>query len=184
MTALGFHFHVKVCQTAEAKPWNIKHKLLIVITLNLFSGAAFAQSIQNEKLYSQLICGFLKESHESFSSSTGLVTHEIDTCLKIDSLAKRFLVISIPKWTITRISKTHVSRLLLVQVEMRDSLSGIMKELTHCDTIPIKNLRTVRKTEHGLLRTEDPRFLQRAALPFLLVFAGVAGIITLFYLRS
>lgn len=143
-----------------------------------------AQAPSAESIFDSLTCGFVAEMARPLNRIEGPSTERLKACVKTDTTAAHYLVISSPQMIVERMNKTTVKRRLSFTAEVRDSLSGIVKEFEYSDSLPLSELKKIPKAEQEWLRTEDPRAVHRLWLPLALVAAGVVGIITLFYLRS
>lgn len=150
--------------------------------MTLFAFSANAQKI-NGLVFEDLVLQKVRERALPLDSVTGFTTERLLAELACTTGAKRKLVVDPPEVRYTRIDSGGYERRIATMVSFVDS-SEVGYELTHIDTLSKSGLRIVRKGSVLELRGEDPRWGVRYLLPIAIIGTGIAGIISLFYLRS
>ena len=161
-------------------------KALMLSTL-LFLGffrPLFGQE-SNSDMYQRLLGIHFSRQGNVFCETRGYAFDGLEALVKIDSLAKKALVLVEPDVRFSKLADGRVLRQLDAgfQHMIADSLSGEFAELG-MDTLDMAGFRQVRKGTDAALRGNDPRFWSRTLVPAGFVVAGITGIISLFYIRS
>jgi len=156
-------------------------KLLIIIGLAWLSLGSFAKSqISNDLVYNQLLEEYLS-SKSSWKSVLGFRTPYVDSLLRVDTTQSITLNLADPEINYRRVQGGRYLRSLSVLVSSSD---GEDQLLQRSDTLSSKEINESRRSVHPNLRGEHPSTLRRCLMPAGTILGGIAGIISLFYIRS
>ena len=157
---------------------------LIFSVLHVILSANVVKSqISNELAFDTMILEKLHQKSIPVDTLTGFVSGQLRSKIQLTDGAKRSLSIEEPTVVYNRVNRSTVSRRLTSVLTFRDS-TEIGFQVIYQDSIPVRDLRQVRKSVDPLLRGVDPRWTAKYLGPVLLIGTGIAVIISLFYLRS
>ena len=157
---------------------------LIFSVLHVILSANVVKSqISNELAFDTMILEKLHQKSIPVDTLTGFVSGQLRSKIQLTDGAKRSLSIEEPTVVYNRVNRSTVSRRLTSVLTFRDS-TEIGFQIIYQDSIPVRDLRQVRKSVDPLLRGVDPRWTAKYLGPVLLIGTGIAVIISLFYLRS
>ena len=157
---------------------------LIFSVLHVILSANVVKSqISNELAFDTMILEKLHQKSIPVDTLTGFVSGQLRSKIQLTDGAKRSLSIEEPTVVYNRVNRSTVSRRLTSVLTFRDS-TEIGFQVIYQDSIPVGDLRRVRKSVDPLLRGMDPRWTAKYLGPVLLIGTGIAVIISLFYLRS
>ena len=157
---------------------------LIFSVLHVILSANVVKSqISNELAFDTMILEKLHQKSIPVDTLTGFVSGQLRSKIQLTDGAKRSLSIEEPTVVYNRVNRSTVSRRLTSVLTFRDS-TEIGFHVIYQDSIPVGDLRRVRKSVDPLLRGMDPRWTAKYLGPVLLIGTGIAVIISLFYLRS
>lgn len=149
----------------------------------LLSANSVKCQINNELAFNTMILQKLAQKSIPIDTLSGFVPDELRSAVALTNGARRCLTIEEPSVEYSKIDKATLLRRLTTVLTFRDSIE-IGFPLVFQDSIPMKDLRRLRKSDEPALRGVDPRWAAKYLGPVLLIGTGIAVIISLFYLRS
>lgn len=158
--------------------------LLIIsaLLIQFFPNSAKAQKT-NELCFEELVANFLVSDPRKYSGVKGFRTAGLASQLDSVADAPFYLRIDPPLVNYENLKGPYFAREVSADVVFVDSTDHL-STLTWRDTLHRRDLSAVRKTDHPVLKGTDPRWRSKVLAPAVLIGAGIAGIISLFYIRS
>lgn len=157
---------------------------LIVSGLLFLSSSFFCKSqTTNQLAYESLVRQLVADHHRPFDSLVGVTTPALDTLLLRDATANCNLQVGPPRINWRKLGHGRYLREMEVTILYTDSNGGEFLAAA-TDTVPRRDIRQLRKSKVPELRGENPRFVSKYLGPAALIGILIAGIISLFYLRS
>ena len=101
----------------------------------------------------------------------------------LDPASKKSLKISAPTIEYKNLKDSEFERTISVDLLYKDS-TETFQGLTKVDTLQRSDIKEARDVEEKELRGTDPRFIRKFLIPIAGIGSGIAGIISLFYIRS
>ena len=156
-------------------------KSLALLWLILGSTSLFAQD-HNGLIYQRLLqeltdeIGPVRQWHEQ---------HETNFLPPASIDSNRQLVVRIgePNVSYEKLEKKRFVRSIRLSLQIQDS-SSQFRNLTHQDTLELRQLKTVFRQSPAALRGDKPTAWAKWGAPATLIGLSVGGVISLFYLRS
>ena len=93
------------------------------------------------------------------------------------------LNVETPTVDFQKVAKGKFQRTISIDLVYKDSTETRMA-LNQVDTLDRKQIPEARRVDEKALRGSDPRFIRKFLVPFAGISGGIAGIISLFYIRS
>lgn len=157
---------------------------LIISSLFFFAIPFFLNAqITNELAFERLVMLAGEEKEYLVDSLTGFTTPNLVAHFSRPSAAGVGLMIESPAVTFTRMGRDSFRRVIEVVITFQDSLEHSFS-LVYSDTLSRKSLKQVRNTRYPELKGSNPLPTSKYLAPALLIGTAIAGIISLFYLRS
>jgi hypothetical protein len=157
---------------------------LIFSTLTIQFSCSFSKAqISNELVFERLVTHSVIAQGHPIDSVKGFVTDVLNAQILRTPSAAKDLIIEPPTVEFTRLGKGMWERSVATIVNYQDSMEHSYS-LAFKDTLTAKEIKVVRKTRYPELRGKNPRFTSKYLGPALLIGTAIAGIISLFYLRS
>lgn len=165
-------------------PFIPKNNLLIISYLCFSFVAVFSKAQKtNELCFDDLVVNFVAGHPREFREVKGFLTPGLSDRLKPAPEADFILNIAEPQVTYENLTGPYFAREIEANLNYRDSTDHEYA-VTWRDTLHRKQVKAARNTKLKILRGADPRFHAKFLLPGLLIGTGIAGIISLFYIRS
>ena len=114
---------------------------------------------------------------------TGFLAEQTKAHGRTFSDSKMTLDVETPTVIFQRIAKGKFQRTIGIDLVYKDSVETRMA-LNQIDTLDRKDIPEARRVEEKALRGADPRFVRKFLIPLAGISGGIAGIISLFYIRS
>ncbi len=157
--------------------------LIFSILQVILSANTVKSQISNELAFNTMILEKLGQKSIAIDTLAGFVPDFLRDTIKVTLGAKRSLLIEEPSVEYSKIGKGRLLRRVSTVLTFRDSVE-VGFPLVYQDSIPVSDLRRVRKSKEPALRGVDPRWAAKYLGPVLLIGTGIAVIISLFYLRT
>lgn len=176
--------HMTIGESASNRLKIERFFILIISTLLFTFSPIFSKSqISNQLVYETLVKQLVADHHRPFDSLLGVVTLGLDSALKKESSANCNLQVGPPRISWRKVGKRSYSREIEATILYTDSIGGEFLAVKS-DTLAGRDIRKVRKSDLPELRGDDPRIVSKYIGPAALIGTLIAGIISLFYLRS
>jgi hypothetical protein len=137
----------------------------------------------NELVFDSLIFAFRKQHPQMIDSIEGFSTENIRANVEVQKQPAPNFLIEEPEVSFKRVAAKKYLRTVSTTVTYKDSTEQSFSLVLE-DSIAAANLKAVRKSKYIELRGRDPRWVTNYLLPALIIGTGIAGIISLFYIRS
>jgi hypothetical protein len=137
----------------------------------------------NELLFDDLVMKFWKEHRQDIDTLSGFVTAHLDSTIVLTPEARYHFSIEPPSVIFRGLGRHQFERKLEMIVNLQDSITQSFI-LTYQDTLAGKELARVRRSRFPELRGRNPKWTSKYLAPAVLIGTAIAGIISLFYLRS
>lgn len=124
-----------------------------------------------------------RQQARSIDSLQGFATENLRQQIVLTAGAPTNLLIDAPRIEFEKIGKGSYQRTVEATLNFQDSTEHGFQMIAR-DTLSRNHLAMVRKSRESALRGEDPRWTRKYLAPAVLIGTGIAGIISLFYLRS
>lgn len=160
---------------------------LIISVLYISISINFANSqIPNNLAFEALFRQFLDMDQGNYADVKGYYYSSLEQYIHRDSSAKKFLHISEPDVQYHKVGKGKFNRTIAVDFSYTDSIpeEGKLFHMEQSDTLTRSQVKLSRDIEEKSLRGNAPFFLTKFIVPAVGTLAGIAGIISLFYVRS
>lgn len=158
--------------------------LLIISTLWTTNFALYAKAQKtNELCFEELMGNFLASDSRKYSAVIGFRTPGLNGVVDSTLGVPLSLRIDPPQVSFEKIDREKYTREVLVDVVFIDSTEQL-RSLVWRDTIGRRDIGKVRRTKYPELKGTDPRWAARFLAPGIMLGAGIAGILSLFYIRS
>lgn len=179
---------IQTHMTAEESASNrlkIERFFMLTISVLLFTFPPFfsKSQISNQLVYESLVKQLVADHHRPFDSLLGVVTPGLEAALKKEPSANCNLQVGPPRISWRKAGKGSYLREVEATILYTDSIGGEYLA-TKTDTLDSRDIRKVRKADFPELRGDDPRIVSKYIGPAALIGTLIAGIISLFYLRS
>lgn len=157
--------------------------MLIFSILGILNGPIFCNAqITNTLAFEQSVLQVIATKGRPVDSICGFEGDSLWPKIRLTPQSKRHLSIEEPSVAYQKIEAGY-RRSITTVLSFIDS-TEVAFPVLYEDTIARKDLRTVRKSAPLALRGSDPRWAVKYLVPAALIGTGIAGIISLFYLRS
>ncbi len=153
-----------------------------VLQMTIFVNDCKSQ-ITNELAFQAMLLDFIAKKPLKADTVSGFVTPDLLAKIVTHPGSHRRLDIEEPVVEFSHLQNKMFERNITSLVSYIDS-GEVSFPLRFTDTIPRKDLAAVRKSQFLALRGTNPRWTAKYLLPVVLIGTGIAGIISLFYLRS
>ena len=176
--------HMTVGESAS-NPLKLRRFFILIFSTLLFTfPPIFSKSqISNQLVYESLVKQLVADHHRPFDSLLGVVTPSLDSAFVSDSTVNCNLQVGPPRINWRKVGKRTYLREVEATILYTDSIGGEFLAV-RSDTVPARDIRKLRKSDLSELRGDDPRIVSKYIAPALLIGTLIAGIISLFYLRS
>lgn len=148
----------------------------------IFFGTAKSQ-ISNRLALDSMIIGHFHKDTISIGKMTGFLEEDYRAYKSIQTGDSTRLTIEEPSITYTKLEDSRFERRIAIDLVYEDS-AEIRVPLLMTDTLRRQDISASRKVEPRSLRGQDPRFSRKFLYPAIGIGGGIAGIISLFYIRS
>lgn len=156
--------------------------IISILTMVIFSNFANAQKT-NELAFEDLIGDFVASHPKKIDTVKGFLTENLKRRIYLKSKAPFHLNIDPPVVKFSSIGEKQFQRKISSVLTYQDSTEHTYA-LTYCDTLVGSQIPKVRKSKFSELRGTDPRWAAKFLFPASMIGIGIAGIISLFYIRS
>jgi hypothetical protein len=145
------------------------YHFLLVLLCGLIALVATSPMATAQSHNGEIIDNLIKD----FSSENQLSKIKSDPHIKIGS----------PDISYNKLKNKQFTRSIEVSVEIKDSVRR-SEVLAYSDTLSLRQLKQIQKASPKDLRAELPTTYARTLRPLAIVTASIAGVISLFYIRS
>lgn len=157
----------------------MKAGCLLICLLTCY-GLVLAQT-NNGELYRQLWINHLDTAH--YQRISGQVLDMYFPDYEPDTNSQKRLVVLNPQVQYELLADKRIKRSLEVPYNVRDSVSQSLRLLAQ-DTLSQEAFKRIHRQSRDVLRGESPTIAARWIRPVALLTLSVAGILSLFYIRS
>jgi hypothetical protein len=165
----------------------LKMSRFFALTISILACSFWIQNckaqISNELAFEQKVVQLFGQKKIPVDSLSGFLTKGLHSNIMLSQDVNRCLDVEIPKVAFSKLENHYYQRMITSVVTFRDSIEQSFS-LQMLDTVPRSALRSIRKSDYLELRGDNPQWTSKFILPILLIGTGIAGIISLFYLRS
>jgi len=167
------------------KRLKIRHFLLLIFSILGLNFSFFSAKSQksNELVFDSLVVDFLRQHPYRLDSLEGFFTEDLQQKIPLENDGAYRLNVEAPEIGFVKVQGKKYQRKISTVLTFTDSTEQAFS-ISYQDTIDRSMIRPLRKSKHLELRGRDPRWATNYLLPSLIIGTGIAGIISLFYIRS
>lgn len=137
----------------------------------------------NVLAFEDLVSDFVSNHPKKIDTLKGFLTEDLKSRIFVQAASPFALNIDPPVVTFKSMGKNQFQRKIAAVLTYQDSTEHVYA-LTYCDTLAGNQIGKVRKSKLSELRGTDPRWTSKFLFPGTMIGIGIAGIISLFYIRS
>jgi hypothetical protein len=156
--------------------------IISILAIQYFLNYSKSQ-ITNELVFEGQVLKAVADHPFLIDSLKGFFTDNLRSQVVLSDSGTNDLIIEIPTVEFKRLGKNSFERSLETILNFQDSTEHSFMFM-HRDTLDGKSLTAVRKSRYPELQGRNPRFASKYLGPAVLIGTAIAGIISLFYLRS
>ncbi|MDB4286121.1 hypothetical protein N9933_02355 [bacterium] len=156
--------------------------LLCALGISVVNLSTVTAQPHNGEVYKNLIQNFFTETEPSNTKIDERYEAWIPK-YQIDSSRNETVRIGGPDISYNKLKNKQFTRMVQVSVEIKDSVQR-SEVLVYSDTLSIQELKEVQKGSPPDFRSELPTTYSKTLRPLAIVTASIAGVISLFYIRS
>lgn len=156
---------------------------LILFLLIIWGKSHVKAQKHNGEIYQSLIQGFFEKEGNTVGEVEGNLVKNWFPTVVIDSSLVQKLIIGGVDISYKKHQAGNYERTVSMQLTLQDSVMRAFP-LSYKDTLSLPQIRQIRRKSPLSLRGDLPTATARLVKPFVVVGLSVAGIVSLFYLRS
>ena len=161
-----------------------KHLIMSLLLLSVLPQFCKSQ-ISNELAFDSLFIGHLNSNSQKIGKFTGFMAERWNAEKKTSPDSNQVLHTDPPMVEFEKLVDGNFRRTLQVDLRFDQDSTAVQNfALSLVDTIAARDFKKIRQSKWPALRGEDPRWSRKFLLPFGGIAGGIAGIISLFYIRS